>query len=88
VINSYTVDIPNEDEIMLNRIKAAVGTTVITGILVLPAWAQFPFPSPQPLPTGSGCPNVVSEQEPNDLQTGQDVQQLNMFPGHDQAGEE
>jgi hypothetical protein len=80
VISAHTVNLPNEkDEIMLNQIKTAVGTMVITGMLVLPAWAQSPFPSPQPPSTGSGCPNVISEQEPNDLQTGQDVQQLSVL---------
>ena len=58
---------------MLNRIKTAVGTMAITGMLVLPTWAQSPFPSPQPPPTGSGCPNVVSEQEPNGIDQPQDV---------------
>jgi hypothetical protein len=58
---------------MLNRIKAAVGTMAITGMLVLPTWAQSPFPSPQPPPPGSGCPNVVLEQEPNGIDQPQDV---------------
>jgi hypothetical protein len=58
---------------MLNRIKTAVGTIAITGMLVLPTWAQSPFPSPQPPPTGSGCPNVVLEQEPNSIDQPQDV---------------
>jgi hypothetical protein len=78
---------------MLNRITAAVGTMVITGMLVLPAWAQSPFSQPpppgyeqpppgyeQPPPDYSNsCPNVVSEQEPNDLQTGQDIQDLSVL---------
>jgi hypothetical protein len=74
MISSHTVDIPNEkDEIMFNRIKTAVGTMVMTGMLVLPAWAQSPFPSPQPPSPSSGCPNVVSEQEPNDFDQLQEV---------------
>ena len=58
---------------MLNRIKAAIGTMAITGMLVLPTWAQSPFPLPQPPPPGSGCPNVVLEQEPNGIDQPQDV---------------
>jgi len=74
VISSHTVNIPNEkDEIMLNQIKTAVGTMVMTGMLVLPAWAQSPFPPPQPPSPSSGCPNVVSEQEPNDFDQPQEV---------------
>jgi hypothetical protein len=74
VRSSSTVNIPNqEDKIMLNRIKTTVGTIVMTGMLVLPTWAQSPFPPPQPPPPGSGCPNIVSEQEPNSIDQPQDV---------------
>ena len=64
---------------MLNRIKAAVGTMVITGMLVLPAWAQFPPPPAPPTTPGTGCANMVAEYEPNDGQTGYDVQDLGML---------
>jgi hypothetical protein len=64
---------------MLNRIKAAVGTMVITGMLVLPAWAQFPPPPAPPTTPGTGCANMVAEYEPNDGQTGYDVQDLGMI---------
>ena len=59
---------------MLNRIKAAVGTMAITGMLVLPAWAQM-CPSPQPEPT-PGCDNMIAEVEPNDLTTSKDFHHL------------
>ena len=61
---------------MLNRIKTAVGTMAITGMLVLPAWAQITFP-PQPTPNPSaGCANIIAEVEPNDLTTPQDYHDL------------
>ena len=66
---------------MLNRIKAAVGTMVITGMLVLPAWAQMTCPPPQPpVPGTTNCPNIVAELEPNDAQSAQDIQDLGMLP--------
>ena len=64
---------------MLNRIKAAVGTIVMTGMLVLPAWAQITFPPDPTTPPGTGCANTVAESEPNDGQTGYDVQDLGML---------
>jgi hypothetical protein len=60
---------------MLNRIKAAVGTVAITGMLVLPAWAQL-FPPPQPPDPNAGCVNIIAEVEPNDLTTPQDFHHL------------
>ena len=62
---------------MLNRIKAAVGPMAITGMLVLPAWAQITFP-PTPTPPGpsAGCVNIMAEAEPNDLTTPQDFHYL------------
>jgi hypothetical protein len=64
---------------MLNRIKAVVGTIVMTGMLVLPAWAQITFPPAPPTTPGTGCANMVAESEPNDGQTGYDVQDLGML---------
>jgi hypothetical protein len=62
---------------MLNRIKAAVGTMAITGMLVLPAWAMsFPFPPTQPPEPNTGCANIIAEVEPNDLATSQDFHHL------------
>ena len=62
---------------MLNRIKTAVGTIAITGMLVLPAWAMpFPFPPPQPPDPNTGCANIIAEVEPNDLTTPQDYHDL------------
>lgn len=62
---------------MLNRIKAAVGTMAITGMLVLPAWAQITLPPP-PTPPGpsAGCANIIAEVEPNDLTTPEDFHHL------------
>ena len=65
---------------MLNRIKTAVGTMAITGMLVLPAWAQITFP-PQPTPGPSaGCVNIIAEVEPNDLTTPEDFHHLGTLP--------
>lgn len=65
---------------MINRIKTAVATMVLTGMLALPVWAQVGCP-PTPPPSG-GCPNIMAEMEPNDLTEGQDLQDLGMLqPG-------
>ena len=61
---------------MLNRIKAAVGTMAITGMLVLPAWAQMPFPPPPPPGPSTGCVNIIAEAEPNDLATPEEFHHL------------
>jgi hypothetical protein len=53
---------------MLNRIKAAVGTMAITGMLVLPAWAQITLPHPPPPGPSAGCVNIIAEVEPNKLE--------------------
>ena len=63
---------------MLNRIKAAVGTMAITGMLVLPAWAQITLPPP-PGPS-AGCVNIIAEVEPNDLTTPEDFHHLGTLP--------
>jgi hypothetical protein len=65
---------------MLNRIKAAVGTMAITGMLVLPAWAQITFPPPPPPGPSAGCVNIMAEIEPNDLTTPQDFHHLGTLP--------
>ena len=65
---------------MLNRIKAAVGTIAITGMLVLPAWAQITFPPPPPPDPNTGCVNIMAEVEPNDLTTPEDFHHLGTLP--------
>jgi hypothetical protein len=62
---------------MINRIKTAVGTLVLTAMLALPVWAQIGCPTPPPPP--EGCPNIVAEIEPNDLLEGDDLQDLGLL---------